>query len=97
MRVLDISHNLLTSVPSLQSCNSLTSLSLSYNKIQSIKAADFIGLEKNLASLDLSNNNIQVIEPGAFKNLSALTLEGLDLSGNPIADGMPYDTNWLEY
>lgn len=70
---LDLSSNLLTSVPSasLNECPSLRRLLLSSNPIRVIKSEAFINLT-NLVFIDLSSNQIDLIESHAFRGLSKL-------------------------
>ena len=70
---LDLSTNLLTSVPSqaLSECPSLRRLVIHSNPIRVIKSDAFINLN-NLVFLDLSSSQLDLIEPHAFRGLSKL-------------------------
>lgn len=82
---LDLSHNLLTSIPSssFQDTPFLRYLSLANNPIQKVDSNAFkivTGLEK----IDLSRCQIQTISPNAFEKLEYL--EWLKLNGNKLTE-----------
>ena len=81
---LDISFNVLTSIPSdpFEATPALRRLVLNNNPIGSIRANSF-SLTPNLNALDLSGCQIDSIEAGAFKGLSSLQF--LKLEGNRLA------------
>jgi len=80
---LDLSFNLLTSVPfeSLQHTPFLRKLYLDSNPIQTIRENSFASLQ-HLTYLNLSNCQIDNIEAGSFRGLSSL--EQLKLDGNRL-------------
>uniref|UniRef100_A0A336LZT5 CSON009325 protein n=1 Tax=Culicoides sonorensis TaxID=179676 RepID=A0A336LZT5_CULSO len=82
---LDLSHNLLTSIPtnSLSELPSLRDLILTGNSIQKIDERAFAPVPQ-LVKLDLSNCGIQTITPKAFEGLEAL--HTLKLNGNKLSD-----------
>ncbi|XP_063700925.1 leucine-rich repeat-containing protein 24 [Culicoides brevitarsis] len=82
---LDLSHNLLTSIPtaSLNELPSLRDLILTSNSIQKIDERAFAPVP-HLVKLDLSNCGIQTITPRAFEGLQAL--HTLKLNGNKLSD-----------
>ena len=78
LKELDLSFNLLSSVPSgLQS--QVVDLRLSSNQLIYVQKEDLSSL-KNVESLDFSFNRLRAIEGGALQFLS--NLQELDLSGN---------------
>ncbi|MCP9260122.1 Leucine Rich Repeat family protein [Dirofilaria immitis] len=80
VRILDLAYNELKKIPqyalnSIQ--NSLTHLNLKGNRLRSINADDFDGME-NLAELILADNRIEIIEEAAFSKMQKLIkLDGL--------------------
>lgn len=82
---LDLSHNLLTSIPtaSLSELPSLRDLILTSNSIQKIDERAFAPVP-HLVKLDLSNCGIQTVTPKAFEGLQAL--HTLKLNGNKLSD-----------
>uniref|UniRef100_A0A1A9V871 Ig-like domain-containing protein n=1 Tax=Glossina austeni TaxID=7395 RepID=A0A1A9V871_GLOAU len=85
---LDLSHNLLTAVPSmaLGYISSLRDLTLSSNRIHKIESRAFADTPA-LHKLDLSHCDIQVVAPQAFEGLHGLTL--LRLNGNKLSELVP--------
>ncbi|KAJ8981233.1 hypothetical protein NQ317_016529 [Molorchus minor] len=82
---LDLSHNLLTSVPSgtFQDIPFLRDLILSNNPIQKIDSLAFQAIH-GLVKLDLSNCEIQTVAPKAFEGIEML--ESLKLNGNRLSE-----------
>lgn len=81
LTVLDLGHNLLTSVPpELENCRSLLVLNLSNNDIDSIAPQIFINLT-DLMHLDLSGNKLETLPP-QMRRLVHLTT--LVLNDNPL-------------
>lgn len=82
---LDLSHNLLTSIPTscLNELPSLRDLILTSNSIQKIDEKAFAPVP-HLVKLDLSNCGIQTITPKAFEGLQSLHM--LKLNGNKLSD-----------
>ncbi|KAK7792512.1 hypothetical protein R5R35_009922 [Gryllus longicercus] len=82
---LDLSHNLLNSVPTETFVDypSLMRLTFNGNPIQKIKAMAFTHLTY-LTTLELSNCQIEVIEPEGFAGLG--NLEWLKLDGNRLSN-----------
>lgn len=85
---LDLSHNLLVTVPSLalSHISSLRDLTLASNHIHKIEAQAF-GSTPSLHKLDLSHCDIQTISAQAFSGLQGLTL--LRLNGNKLSELLP--------
>ena len=82
---LDLSHNLLTAVPSgtFRDVPFLRDLVLSHNPIQKIDSHAFKTIP-GLIKLDLSNCEIQVIASKAFEGIEML--ESLKLNGNRLSE-----------
>ncbi|CAD7079798.1 unnamed protein product [Hermetia illucens] len=85
---LDLSHNLLTAVPStmLSYIPSLRDLTLASNPIQKIESHSFKTI-RSLNKLDLSHCDIQTVAPQAFDGLDAL--HSLKLNGNKLMELQP--------
>ncbi|XP_058977309.1 uncharacterized protein LOC131802010 [Musca domestica] len=85
---LDLSQNLLFSVPSmaLSYISSLRDLTIASNRIQKIEPNAFVDTPA-LHKLDLSHCDIQTIAPQAFEGLEGLTL--LRLNGNKLSELVP--------
>ncbi|XP_043644740.1 uncharacterized protein LOC122614265 [Drosophila teissieri] len=85
---LDLSHNLLVTVPSLALGHipSLRELTLASNHIHKIESQAF-GNTPSLHKLDLSHCDIQTISAQAFGGLQGLTL--LRLNGNKLSELLP--------
>ncbi|XP_034666777.1 uncharacterized protein LOC117900497 [Drosophila subobscura] len=85
---LDLSHNLLVTVPSLALgyISSLRELTLASNHIHKIESQAF-GNTPSLHKLDLSHCDIQTISAQAFSGLQGLTL--LRLNGNKLSELLP--------
>ncbi|XP_017860079.1 PREDICTED: uncharacterized protein LOC108611790 [Drosophila arizonae] len=85
---LDLSHNLLVTVPSLalSHISSLRDLTLASNHIHKIEAQAFSSTP-SLHKLDLSHCDIQTISAQAFSGLQGLTL--LRLNGNKLSELLP--------
>ncbi|XP_031631630.1 chaoptin isoform X2 [Contarinia nasturtii] len=81
---LDLSHNLLTKIPSMSLTNvavlALCNLDLSHNGIVAIHSIDLSNKFRALTTLDLSNNRIFQLDDAAFTTLPHLAY--LDLSNN---------------
>ncbi|XP_013407024.1 leucine-rich repeat neuronal protein 3 [Lingula anatina] len=84
LRQLHLQHNTLTTLMpfALQSCDKLSHLDVSNNKILIISEPGFHGIEKSLQVLRLNNNKIRTLDKCTFKRLSAL--RQLTVSGNPL-------------
>ncbi|XP_056636882.1 leucine-rich repeat-containing protein 4 [Diorhabda sublineata] len=82
---LDISHNLLTSVPSgtFKDIPFLRDLIISNNPIQKIESHAFQSIH-GLVKLDLSNCEIQNVAPKAFEGIEML--ESLKINGNRLSE-----------
>lgn len=85
---LDLSHNLLVTVPSLalSYISSLRELTLASNHIHKIEAQAFASTP-SLHKLDLSHCDIQTISMQAFSGLQGLIL--LRLNGNKLSELLP--------
>ncbi|KAH8267454.1 hypothetical protein KR018_005020 [Drosophila ironensis] len=85
---LDLSHNLLVTVPSLALgyISSLRELTLASNHIHKIESQAFANTP-SLHKLDLSHCDIQTISAQAFAGLQGLTL--LRLNGNKLSELLP--------
>ncbi|KAL1020486.1 hypothetical protein UPYG_G00000660 [Umbra pygmaea] len=81
LRVLELSHNQLESLPSFLNCSALQEIGLQHNQIRRIEEKTFQQLSY-LHTLDLSFNSIEWIHPDAFISLHSLTK--LDLSENSL-------------
>lgn len=98
---LDLSRNLLTSVPaaSFQHITSLRDLTLASNPIQKIESHAF-GNVLSLTKLDVSHCDLQSISASAFEHLDAL--HSLKLNGNKLSElrGRTVETlsklHWVE-
>lgn len=85
---LDLSHNLLTGIPSatLVHIPSLRELTMASNPIQKVDSHAF-RMTHSLTKLDLSHCDIQTIAPEAFKGLNSL--HSLKLNGNKLYELRP--------
>lgn len=85
---LDLSHNLLTSIPTatLSHIESLRDLTMASNPIQKVESHAFRATD-SLTKLDLSHCVIQTIAPEAFKGLHSL--HSLKLNGNKLSELRP--------
>lgn len=85
---LDLSHNLLTAIPSLTLTHiaSLRELTMASNPIQKVESNAFASTH-SLTKLDLSHCDIQTIAPDAFKDLASL--HSLKLNGNKLSELRP--------
>lgn len=85
---LDLSHNLLTSVPSstFQDVRFLRYISLANNPIQKVEANAFRTVP-SMGKIDMSNCDIKSIAPNAFEKLEMLEL--LKLNGNKLSGLLP--------
>ncbi|KAJ1109973.1 hypothetical protein NDU88_007330 [Pleurodeles waltl] len=82
LREVRLSHNDLTSIPSLGSASTgISSLYLNHNKIQSIEPS-LLKPYKSLETLDLSSNNLIEIRTGSFPQ--GLPIKELLLASNKI-------------
>ncbi|XP_035687744.1 slit homolog 2 protein-like [Branchiostoma floridae] len=88
LHTIDLSYNVLTSVPGVLhdgSLPGLLTLSLRHNKITDIPANAFFAVINNgLLSLDLSNNLIEEVHLAAFRGTAPVINGTLDLSFNRI-------------
>ncbi|CAM9496317.1 unnamed protein product, partial [Chrysoparadoxa australica] len=85
IRKLNLSHNEISKIESLELLPGLTELSLASNKLLSEDGAlDGLSQLSGLKVLDLSHNTISTL--GAFEGGSCSTLEVLSLSSNAIGD-----------
>ncbi|KAI8508341.1 hypothetical protein Bbelb_134400 [Branchiostoma belcheri] len=88
LHTVDLSYNVLTSVPAVLQDGSLPGLlniNLQHNKITNILANAFFGVINNgLLSLDLSNNLIEEVHLEAFRGTAPVINGTLDLSFNRI-------------
>uniref|UniRef100_H3B601 Leucine rich repeat containing G protein-coupled receptor 6 n=2 Tax=Latimeria chalumnae TaxID=7897 RepID=H3B601_LATCH len=82
LRVLELSHNQITQLPSFHKCQKLEEIGLQHNRLREIQADTFQQLY-SLRTLDLSCNNIEFIHPDAFSSLRSLTK--LDLTDNKLS------------
>ncbi|PSN58172.1 hypothetical protein C0J52_00975 [Blattella germanica] len=85
---LDLSHNLLTSIPSetFRAVPFLRDVTFAYNPIQKIESYAFRTLP-SLVKLDLSHCELQSIAPKAFEGVDHL--ESLKLNGNLLTELRP--------
>ncbi|KAI4502108.1 hypothetical protein M0802_002790 [Mischocyttarus mexicanus] len=90
LKRLSLDQNDLNSLPFLAPLNSLTDLSIAYNKIFKIMRT-FFANQYNLKTLNLRGNLISLIEKDAFSNL--IMLEKLDLSENHL---MTIYESWMK-
>ncbi|CAL4124438.1 unnamed protein product [Meganyctiphanes norvegica] len=95
LRVLDLSGNLLTHIPtefvhSSDGLNNLTSIRLSNNQIEAVEAKAFDAVAG--VGIHLFGNNIATIDEEVWKPLFEVGLE-LDLSSNPLLCGC--DIAWV--
>lgn len=83
LQSLNLSHNLITTVPNglFDNLSSLKSLDISYNHITHLQEDVFLGL-KSLRRLDLSHNSIQYVDAEVFTHLE--DLQSIDLSQNEV-------------
>ncbi|XP_054568970.1 leucine-rich repeat-containing G-protein coupled receptor 6 [Eptesicus fuscus] len=81
LRVLELSHNRIEELPSLQRCQKLEEIGLQHNRIWEVRADTFHQLS-SLRALDLSWNAIRSIHPEAFATLRSLVK--LDLTDNQL-------------
>ncbi|XP_066286522.1 biglycan-like isoform X1 [Branchiostoma lanceolatum] len=88
LHTIDLSYNVLTSVPAVLQDGSLPgllNLNLQHNKITGISANAFFAVINNgLLSLDLSNNLIEEVHLEAFRGTAPVINGTLDLSFNKI-------------
>ncbi|KAF7280616.1 leucine-rich repeat, immunoglobulin-like domain-containing kekkon 1 protein [Rhynchophorus ferrugineus] len=82
---LDISHNLLTAIPSatFRDTPFLRELLISNNPIQKIDARAFHSIH-GLVKLDMSNCEIKMVSPRAFEGIEGL--ESLKINGNHLSE-----------
>ncbi|XP_055685569.1 leucine-rich repeat-containing protein 24 [Lutzomyia longipalpis] len=91
---LDLSHNLLTAVPSvtLSQIPLLRDLTLAKNPIQKIEGHAFTTVP-HLVKLDLSHCDLQTVAPQAFEGLRLL--HALKLNGNKLIELRPHTVETL--
>lgn len=81
LKVLDLSRNLLTSLPDNISLSQIVSLNLSYNKLDTFSTLSNCS---KLAVLDLTNNNLKLFPNVCFEYL--ISLSEIKLHGNKIEE-----------
>uniref|UniRef100_A0AAY4BR77 G-protein coupled receptors family 1 profile domain-containing protein n=1 Tax=Denticeps clupeoides TaxID=299321 RepID=A0AAY4BR77_9TELE len=81
LQILDLSYNLIQTLPSFRGCDKLQKIDLHHNSIHELQAATFQGLT-SLRSLDLAWNQLGSVEPLSFSGLPVLTK--LDLTSNEL-------------
>ncbi|XP_054595891.2 leucine-rich repeat-containing G-protein coupled receptor 5 [Nothobranchius furzeri] len=82
LQLLDLSHNLIQSVPSFSGCENIQKIDLNHNKIEELEENTFTGL-MSLHSLDLSWNRLFSVKQKSFSALPSLSK--LDLSSNQLS------------
>lgn len=85
LRKLDLSNNILVSLPTNMFLNmrSLASLNLQSNQLTSLTASTFTGLGSSLMQLSLSSNSITAIESGTFASMTSL--QNLDIDSQDLS------------
>ncbi|XP_060746032.1 leucine-rich repeat-containing G-protein coupled receptor 5-like [Tachysurus vachellii] len=81
LQMLDLSYNLIQSLPSLQGCKKIQKIDLHHNQIRELRADTFQGLPL-LKSIGLAWNKLCSVDPLSFSELPALTK--LDLTSNQL-------------
>ncbi|XP_076861594.1 leucine-rich repeat-containing G-protein coupled receptor 5-like [Brachyhypopomus gauderio] len=94
LQMLDLSYNLLKSLPSLQGCERIQKIDLHHNQIQELRGDTFRGLT-SLKTLHLGWNELSFVDPLAFSGLAALTK--LDLSSNQLSSLPTLDLHMLTH
>ena len=89
-----LSNNQISSIASgaFKGFQRLSEINLAGNRLVSIDASAFAGLEDTLLRLDLSNNAITSIASDTFKNFK--NLKHISLEGNPATASLPETTDW---
>ncbi|XP_026863364.2 leucine-rich repeat-containing G-protein coupled receptor 5 isoform X2 [Electrophorus electricus] len=82
LQTLDLSHNLIQTLPSLQGCEKIRMIDLHHNQIQEVRG-DTFGSLPSLQTLHLGWNELSFVGPLIFSGLAALTK--LDLSSNKLS------------
>ncbi|XP_026218230.1 leucine-rich repeat-containing G-protein coupled receptor 5 isoform X2 [Anabas testudineus] len=82
LQLLDLSYNLIQTLPSFSGCESIQKIDLHHNKIEELLENTFHGL-MSLRSVDLSWNHLLSVKQNSFSALPALTK--LDLSSNQLS------------
>ncbi|XP_053985507.1 protein artichoke-like [Hylaeus volcanicus] len=90
-----VSHNQLTSMPNVNSLNSLNLLDLSGNHIHDIGNDSFNRTMARLETLLLANNHISNVDSRTFTKFSYLRM--LDLSSNSLLDLPAHLINYTRY
>uniref|UniRef100_A0A8K9UNP1 Leucine rich repeat containing G protein-coupled receptor 5 n=1 Tax=Oncorhynchus mykiss TaxID=8022 RepID=A0A8K9UNP1_ONCMY len=80
--VLDLSYNMIQSLPSFRGCEKIQKIDLHHNEIEELQADTFQGLT-SLRSLDLAWNKLSSLNPLSFSSLPALIK--LDLTSNRLS------------
>ncbi|KAJ8008837.1 hypothetical protein DPEC_G00082570 [Dallia pectoralis] len=82
LQVLDLSYNLILSLPSLSGCEKIQKIDLHHNQIEELQAGTFQGLT-SLRTLDLAWNKLFSLDPLSFSSLPGLIK--LDLTSNRLS------------
>uniref|UniRef100_A0AAZ3SAC8 G-protein coupled receptors family 1 profile domain-containing protein n=1 Tax=Oncorhynchus tshawytscha TaxID=74940 RepID=A0AAZ3SAC8_ONCTS len=82
LQVLDLSYNMIQSLPSFRGCEKIQKIDLHHNEIEELQADTFQGLT-SLRSLDLAWNKLSSLNPLSFSSLPALIK--LDLTSNRLS------------
>ncbi|GFS01774.1 protein toll-like [Elysia marginata] len=83
IKIINLSHNDITSLPSLRPINGLIVIDLSHNKIKEVANDAFINLE-HIEQIYLEHNLIHVVRPYAFTMNTKLSV--LDLEHNQVTE-----------
>ncbi|KAF4079476.1 hypothetical protein AMELA_G00178440 [Ameiurus melas] len=94
LQILDLSYNLIQSLPSLQGCKKIQKIDLHHNQIHELRADTFRGLPL-LKSLGLAWNKLCSVDPLSFSELPALTK--LDLTSNHLSSLPVVEMNVLTH
>ncbi|XP_053505953.1 leucine-rich repeat-containing G-protein coupled receptor 5-like isoform X2 [Ictalurus furcatus] len=94
LQLLDLSYNLIQSLPSLQGCKKIQKIDLHHNQIHELRADTFRGLPL-LKSLGLAWNKLCSVDPLSFSELPALTK--LDLTSNHLSSLPVVEMNVLTH
>uniref|UniRef100_A0A6Q2YKW8 G-protein coupled receptors family 1 profile domain-containing protein n=1 Tax=Esox lucius TaxID=8010 RepID=A0A6Q2YKW8_ESOLU len=82
LQVLDLSYNLIQSLPSLSGCQKIQKIDLHHNEIEEVQSGTFQGLA-SLRTLDLAWNKLFSLDPLSFSGLPGLIK--LDLTSNRLS------------